>query len=148
MHQYNNVSILTSLPILQLRVDLCGPQEEWTPAMIQSDPLVDKRALLQGPDYRVWYLDERVRGWRAGGRLRRVPTSPPHGMFYTHLLRGDALNEACTGEDADELCDRSKHRYSEFTRTHLLQRVRPDASTPQAPIRALDSQVIFTFRCI
>ena len=77
--------------------------------------------------------------------MRRVPAFPPHGIFHTHLLRGDALDEACLGEDADELRDRSKHRYSEFARTHLLQRVGLAASTSQAPARALDSQVSFIF---
>ena len=62
--------------------------------------------------------------------MRRVPIFPPHGMFHAHLLKGDALDEACLGEDADELCDMRKHRYSEFTCAHLLQRVGPAASNP------------------
>ena len=57
-------------------------------------------------------------------------------MFHAHLLRGDALDEACAGEDVDELLDRRKGRYSDFARTHLLQRVGPSASTSQAPTRA------------
>ena len=129
MHEYNNVSILTSLPILQLHVDLWGPQEEWTPAMLRSDPLALKRALLWGPDCRVWYLGERVRGWPVGGRSRRVPVPPPRGMFHTHLLRGDALDEACEGMDADKLLDRRKGRYADFARTHLLQLVGPGSLT-------------------
>ena len=52
--------------------------------------------------------------------MRRVPISPPHGMVHTHLLRGDAFDEAYSGEDADELCDIRKHHYSEFTHAHLL----------------------------
>ena len=51
------------------------------------------------------------------------------------MLKGDALDEACTGEDVDELLDRRKGRYTDFARTHLLQRVGPSASTSQAPTR-------------
>ena len=120
MHEYNNISILTSLPILQLRVDLWGPQEEWTPAMLRCYPLAQKRALLWDLDCRVWYLGERVRGWSVGGRSRRVPVPPPRGMFHGHLLKGDALDEACEGMDADEFLDRRKGRYVDFSRTHLL----------------------------
>ena len=61
--------------------------------------------------------------------MRRVPIYPPHGIFHTHLLRGDALDEAYLGEDADELYDRRKHRYIKFACAHLLQRVAPAAST-------------------
>ena len=135
MHKYNNVSILTLFPVLQLRVDLWGPQAEWTPAMLRSDPLALKRALLRGPDCRVWYLGRRICGWPAGGRSRRVPVPPPRGIFHAHLLRGDALDEACEGMEADELLDWKKGRYTDFTRTHLLQRVGPIASTSQAPTR-------------
>ena len=60
---------------------------------------------------------------------------PPRGMFHVHLVRGDALDEACMGEDVDELLDRRKGRYVDFARTHLLQRVSPLASTSQAPAR-------------
>ena len=104
--------------------------------MLRSRPLSLKRVLLQGPDCRVWYLGERVCGWPAGGHSRRVPIPPPRGMFHAHLLRGDALDKACAGMDADELLDRIKGRYVDFSRTHLLQRVGPSASTSQAPARA------------
>ena len=57
-------------------------------------------------------------------------------MFHGHLLRGDALDEACEGMDADEFLNRRKGRYADFARTHLLQRVGPGASTSQAPARA------------
>ena len=77
--------------------------------------------------------------------MRRVPISPPYGMFHTHLLRGDAIDEVCLREDADEFWDKSKRRYSEFARVHLLQRVGPTASTSQAPTRGLASQVSLTF---
>ena len=80
-----------------------------------------KRVLNQGLDCRVWYLGERVYGWPAGGRSRRVPIPPPHGMFHGHLLRDEALNEACEGEDADKLLDQRKGRYADFFHTHLLQ---------------------------
>ena len=100
-----------------------------------------KRVLLKGPDCRVWFLSERVRGWKVAGHMRRVPVSPPNNMFHTHLFRGDALDEACLGEDADELCDRRKCRYSEFAHAHLLQRVAPAASTSQAIARGSASQV-------
>ena len=73
--------------------------------------------------------------------MRRVPVSPPHGMFYTHLLRGDALDEACLGEDTDELSNKRKRHYLEFARAHLLKRVAPAASTSQAPTRGSASQV-------
>ena len=49
-----------------------------------------------------------------------MPVPPPHGMFQWHLLRDEALNEACEGMDADELLDRRKGRYVDFARTHLL----------------------------
>ena len=88
--------------------------------MIRSIPLSAKRVLIRGPDYRVYFLGERVRGWQAGGRMRRVPIFPPHGIFHTHLLRGDSLDDSCLGEDVDELCDRRKHRYLEFTHAYLL----------------------------
>ena len=77
--------------------------------------------------------------------MRRVPISPPYGIFHTYLLRGDGLDEACLGEDADELCDRRKRRYSEFTRAHLLQRIGPAAFTSQVPARGSASQVSLTF---
>ena len=73
--------------------------------------------------------------------MRRVHLHPPHGMFLTHLLEGAALDEAYLGEDVDELCDRRKHRYSEFAHTQLLQRVSPVASSSQAPASGLASQV-------
>ena len=55
-------------------------------------------------------------------------------MFHGHLLRDEALDEACEGEAADELLDRRKGRYVDFAHTHLLQRVGPDVSTSQAPV--------------
>ena len=104
--------------------------------MLRSRPLSLKRVLLLGPDCRVWYLGERVCGWPAGGRSRRVPLPPPRGMFHAHLLKGDALDEACAGEDVDELLDRRKGRYSDFACTHLLQVVGPNTLTSQTPARA------------
>ena len=89
--------------------------------MLRSDPLAQKMVLLRGPDCRVWYLSERVCGWPAEGHSRRVPVPPPRGMFHGHLLRGDALDEACEGTDADEFLDRRKGRYIDFAYTHLLQ---------------------------
>ena len=56
-------------------------------------------------------------------------------MFHGHLLRDEALNEACEGMDANELLNRRKGRYVDFAHTHLLQRVGPSASTSQAPAR-------------
>ena len=50
-------------------------------------------------------MGKRVCGWPAGAHSRRVPIPPPHGMFHAHFLRGDALDEACVGEDVDELLD-------------------------------------------
>ena len=55
------------------------------------------------------------------------------------MLKGDALDEACEGTDADELLDRRKGRYVDFAHTHLLQRVGPSASTSQAPARVVVS---------
>ena len=49
-----------------------------------------------------------------------MPIPPSRGMFHAHLLRGDALDKACAGEDVDELLDQRKGRYADFTRTHLL----------------------------
>ena len=103
--------------------------------MLRSRPLSLKRVLLQGPNCRVWYLGETVCGWPAGGHSRRVPVLPPHGMFHGHLLRDEALDEACEGMDADELLDLRKGQYVDFACTHLLQRVGPSASTSQAPTR-------------
>ena len=105
--------------------------------MLRSRPLSLKRVLLQGPNCRVWYLGERVFGWPTGGRSRRVPIPPPHGMFHGHLLRDEALDEACEGVDVDELLDRRKGRYVDFVRTHLLQRVGPGALTSQASTRVV-----------
>ena len=59
--------------------------------MIRSISLAEKRGLLRGPDCRVWFLGERVCGWQARGRIRRVTISPPYGMFHTHMLRGMPL---------------------------------------------------------
>ena len=56
-------------------------------------------------------------------------------MFHRHLLRDEALDEACEGIEADELLDWRKGRYVDFACTHLLQRVGPSASTSQAPAR-------------
>ena len=109
--------------------------------MVRSRPLSQMRVLLQGPDCRAWYLGERVRGWEAGGRARRVPVAPPRGMFHTHLLRGEALAAAFRGTDADELCDRSKRRYLEFARAQLLQRVGPADPLFQATVGGSSSQV-------
>ena len=77
--------------------------------------------------------------------MRRVNVSPPRGIFHAHLLRGDAFDAACMRVDVDELCNRRKCHYFEFDLTHLLQRVGPDASTSQAPVRALNSHVSFIF---
>ena len=109
--------------------------------MVRSRPLAQMRVLLQGPDCRVWYLGERIRGWEAGGRARRVPVAPPRGMFHTHLLRGEALAAAYQGIDADELCDKSKRRYHEFARAQLLQRVGPVDPLFQAVAGGSSSQV-------
>ena len=58
-------------------------------------------------------------------------------MFHGHLLRDEALYEACEGMDADEFLDRRKGRYVDFARTHMLQRVGPSTLTSQAPARAV-----------
>ena len=145
MFVVSNEFILTLFSVLQLRADLWGPEDEWTPAMVRSRPRAAMRVLLQGPDCRVWYLGERVRGWQSGGRSIRVPVAPPRGMFHAHLLRGDALDAARRGADADELRDRSKRRYQEFARAHLLQRVGPGISTSQAPTGGPSSQVFSMF---
>ena len=92
--------------------------DEWIPAMVRSRPVAERRILLQGPD---WYLGERVHGWEAGGRARRVPLFPPRGVFHGHLLRGEALAAALRGTDAEGLYDMSRHRYLDFARTQLLQ---------------------------
>ena len=109
--------------------------------MVRSRSLSQMRVLLQGPDCRVWYLGERVRGWEAGGHARRVPVAPPRGMFHTHLLRGEALAIAYQGTNADEVCDRSKRRYLEFTRAQLLQRVGLADPLFQATVGGSPSQV-------
>ena len=109
--------------------------------MVRSRPLALRRVLLQGPDCRVWYLGERVRGWEAGSRGRRVPVAPPRGMFHAHLLRGEALAAALQGTDADELCDRSKRRYHEFARAQLLQHVGPASPLFQDTAGGSSSQV-------
>ena len=137
----NNINILTSFPLLQLHVDLWGPMDEWIPAIVHSRLLSQMRVLLQGPDCRVWYLEDRVRGWEASGRARRVPITPPCRMFHTHLLRGEPLATAFRGTDADELCDRSKRRYLEFARAQLLQRVGPADPLFQATAGGSSSQV-------
>ena len=92
--------------------------------------MAERRVLLQGPDCRVWYLGEQVRGWEAGGRARRVPLPPSRGMFHGHLLRGEALAVALRETDAEGLYDMSRRRYLDFARTQLLQRVSPTASPP------------------
>ena len=95
--------VLISFYDLQLNVEPWGPLVEWTPTMVRSRPISLRRVLLRGLDYRVWYLGERVRGWHVGSHMRCVPVSHPRGMFHAYLLRGDTLNAACVGEDADEL---------------------------------------------
>ena len=61
-------------------------------------------------------------------------------MFHGHLLKGDALDEACEGTNVDKFLDRRKSRYTDFARTHLLQRVGPSGLTSQAPARAAGSR--------
>ena len=119
--------------------------DEWIPAMVRSRPLAERRVLLQGPDCRVWYLGERVLGWEAGSRARRVPLSPPHGMFHGHLLRGEALATALRGTDAEGLRDMSQRRYLDFARAQLLQRVSPAASPTQTTAGGSSTQVSMLF---
>ena len=59
-----------------------------------------------------------------------------------------ALAAAYQGIDADELCDRSKHRYHEFTRAQLLQRVVPADPLFQATAGGSSSQVSLLLRFI
>ena len=115
--------------------------DEWIPAIVRSRPVAERRILLQGPDCRVWYLGERVRGWEAGGRIRKVPLPPPRGMFHGHLLRGEALAATLRGTDADGLCDMSQRRYLDFARVQLLQRVSPAASPPPTAAGGSSTQV-------
>ena len=119
--------------------------DEWIPAIVRSRPLVERRVLLQGPDYRVWYLGEQVRGWETGSRARRVPVPPPHGMFHAHLLRGEALAAAHRGFDTEGLCEMSRRRYLEFARAQLLQRVSLATSPPQVPAGGSSTQVNLLF---
>ena len=66
--------------------------------MTWSRPLAQKRALLYGLGYRVWYLSEWVLNWNRGVGVRRIPKSPPHSMFWTHELEGTKLDQDIAGE--------------------------------------------------
>ena len=122
--------------------------DEWIPAMVWSRLVTERRILLQGPDCQVWYLGERVRGWEAGGRARRVLLPLPRGVFHGHLLRGEALAAALRGTDAEGLYNISRRCYLDFARTQLLQRVSPAASPPQTTAGGPSSQVSLLFRYI
>ena len=113
--------------------------------MVRSRPVAERRILLQGLDCRVWYLGERIHGWKADGRARRVPLPPPRGIFHGHLLRGEALAAALRGTDAEGLYDMSRRRYLDFARTQLLQRVSPAASPPQTAAGGSPTQVSLLF---
>ena len=119
--------------------------DEWIPAMVRSRPVAERRILLQGPDCRVWYLGERVRGWEAGGHARRVPLPPPRGMFHGHLLRGEVLAAALRGTDAEGLYDMTRRCYLDFAHAQLLQRVSLAASPPQTTAGGSSTQVSLLF---
>ena len=49
-------------------------------------------------------------------------------MLWAHLLEGEELEQAFRGRGADELRERRRSQYSDFIRTHLLQRIPLDAT--------------------
>ena len=128
---YSFISIYLLIVFLQLRLDLWGPEVRWTEAMRRSIPLSQMRVLLRGPNYRVWFLGERIHSWRLGIRVRCPPVAPPRHMLCAHLLEGEELDQAFEGEDADgdELRARRRSQYTDFVRTRLLQRVPLDAAS-------------------
>ena len=96
--------------------------------MRRSVPLSQRRVLLRGPSFRVWFLGERIHSWRLGVRVRRPPLAPPRHMLWDHLLEGEELEQALRGQDADEFRERRRSQYSDFIRTRLLQRIPLDAT--------------------
>ena len=49
-------------------------------------------------------------------------------MLWAHLLDGEELEQALRGQDADKFHERRRSQYSDFIRTHLLQRIPLDAA--------------------
>ena len=96
--------------------------------MRRSVSLSQRRVLLRGPNYRVWFLGERIHSWRLGVRVRHPPLAPPRHMLWAHLLEGEELEQALRGQDADEFRERRRSQYSDFIRTRLLQRIPLDAT--------------------
>ena len=90
-------------------------------------------------------LGDRWSCLETGSRAWRVPVPPPRGIFHGHLLRGEALAAALRGVDAEGLCEMSRHRYLEFARAQLLQRVSPAASPPQVAAGGSSTQVNLLF---
>ena len=78
-----------------------GHIEQWSDAMVRSQPLVEKRILLVGPFQRVFFLGERTLRWSSGPVRRHVPLEPPAAMLWTHELMDDDLTRALRGSSAD-----------------------------------------------
>ena len=75
--------------------------------------------------------------------MRRPPLPPPRHMLWAHLLEGEELEQAFRGQGADELHER-RSQYSDFIRTHLLQRI-PLDDPVRVRIRFVMSSILFSF---
>ena len=116
---------------------LWGRVEQWSDAMVRSQPLIEKRILLAGPFQRVFFLGERILRWSSSPIRRHVPLDPPATMLWTHELIDDDLTRVLRGSSADRyILARQPGGYCAHVREKLLG---------QLPLEGVVTQVFLPY---
>ena len=102
----------------------------WSIKMGMAWRLMQKRILLPGFVYKVWYLGELVYHWWDGPCLRRVPIAPPRDMFLGHELVGEELNGVEKGYLSEDLLEGPHFSYIMTLVPQLIDAILSDFVPP------------------